>query len=277
MTSKKATRKKAAPIKVSELKRNIFTAYIIGDSPLIVHAWSKKARVEILAKQMGQKLPKYPKSPVRDFLDSIYRTDDGAYGFPATAIKKAMVVSCTSMNKEITKIAAQQAFYIEAEQGFSQSAFAGLTTPMQLIRIHSPNPPAMREDGVKLGGRTADLRYRAEFWPWAMKVNIVYNSLLVSSSTISALVDTAGFAVGLGEWRQERSGTYGQFRLAGKNETKDIDQWIKAGPKEPDLPDEQAFLAELNAAIREYGEADSESAEEFFGLAHKSNGKGARA
>lgn len=257
---------KAGPIKLPELKRSVFTAYVIGDSPLIVHAWSKKARIEMLAKQMGQKLPKYPKSPVRDFLDSIYRTDDGAYGFPATALKKAMVESCTSMNKEITKVASRQAFFIEAEQGHSNSAFAGLQTPMQLVRIYSPNPPAMREDGVRLNGKTADLRYRAEFWPWAMKISVIYNSLVVSNATISALVDTSGFAVGIGEWRQEKGGTYGQFRLANAVEIKSINAWIKAGAKEPTLPDEKAFLAQLNDEIRLYGEADVESAEAVYGL-----------
>lgn len=257
---------KSGPVDLPELKRSVFTAYIIGDSPLIVHAWSKKARIEMLAKQMGQKLPRFPKSPVKDFLESIYRTDDGAYGFPASAMKKAMVVACTSMNKEITKIAAQQAFFVEAEQGHSQSAFAGLTTPMQLVRIHSPNPPAMREDGVRLNGKTADLRYRAEFQPWAMKVRIIYNDSVVTARTIAALIDTAGFAVGLGEWRQEKSGTYGQFRLADPNEIKQIEQWIAVGHKEPSLPDEKAFLEELNQAIRMFGEADSDTAEEFFGL-----------
>ena len=100
---------------------------------------------------MGQKLPKFPKSPVRDFLDSIYHTDDGAYGFPAPGFKGAMVEACTSMNKEITKVAARQSFYIEAEQGRSQSAFAGLETPMQMLRIHSPVAPSMREDNVRVG------------------------------------------------------------------------------------------------------------------------------
>lgn len=247
------------PVTLPELKRSVFDVYLIGESPLIVHAWSKKARTEMLAKQMGQKLPKFPKSPVRDFMESIYRTDDGAYGFPATGVKNAMVTAVTSMNKEITKIAARQAFYIEAEQGRGQSAFVGLETPMQLIRIHSPNPPAMREDMVRVGMGTADLRYRAEFWPWAARFKIIYNRTVVTDSTIAALIDTAGFAVGVGEWRTEKNGVHGSFRFADKEERKEIDRWIKIGHQEPVLPDEQAFLKSLNEAVRKYGEAEEET------------------
>ncbi len=256
-----ATAKKASgPITITELKRSVFDAYIIGDSPLIVHAWSKKARIEMLAKQMGQKLPKFPKSPVRDFLESIYRCDDGAYGFPATGFKSAFVDACSSMNKEITKVLARQSFYIEAEQGKSQSAFAGLETPMQLIRIHSPNPPAMREDMVRVGMGTADLRYRAEFWPWAAKLRVIFNGSVTTAATVGALIDTAGFAVGVGEWRTEKNGVSGSFRLADKAERKEIDEWAKTGHQEPFLPDEKAFLAGLNEAIRQFGSAEEEPA-----------------
>lgn len=251
---------KSGPITLPALTRGTFRAYIVGESPLIVHAWSQKALIEMLAKQMGQKLPRYPKSPGNDFLSSIYRCEDGDYAFPATGLKRSIVTACTSMNKEITKVAALQAFRVAAEQGYSQSAFAGFKTPMQLVRVYSPNAPQIREDAVRLNGSTADLRYRAEFWPWAMVVEIVFNNRVVTPATVAALVDTAGFAVGLGEWRQEKSGTYGAFRLADAVEQKMIDAWKKMPRKEPQLPDEAAFIDGLMAALREYGEADESAA-----------------
>lgn len=249
------------PIVVPEIQRRIARIRIIGESPLIVHAWSKKARIEMLAKQMGQKLPKYPKSPVRDFMESIYRLPTGHYGFPASGLKLSMVESVTSMNREISKVATRQAFYIRAEQGLTASAFAGLETPMQLVRILSPNPPRMREDAVKVGSfsnKVADLRYRAEFWPWGMDLEVVYNGSLVTDATTLRMIDTAGFAVGIGEWRNERDGTYGQFRLADQAEETQILKWAKQAVLEPNVPDEAAFLAELNEAVRLYGEAPDE-------------------
>lgn len=47
---------------------------IKGDSPLIVHKWSEKAKKEILEKQMKKAKAKGhdAKDPVRDFIDSLY-------------------------------------------------------------------------------------------------------------------------------------------------------------------------------------------------------------
>ena len=53
------------------------TISIVGDSPLIVHKWSEKAKKEILDKQMKKAKTKGhdAKDPVRDFIDSLYWLD----------------------------------------------------------------------------------------------------------------------------------------------------------------------------------------------------------
>ena len=54
---------------------NIQTAVIkvVGDSPLIMHKWSEKAKKEMLDKQMKKAKTKGhdAKDPVRDFIDSM--------------------------------------------------------------------------------------------------------------------------------------------------------------------------------------------------------------
>lgn len=273
---------KKGPIELPELKRGLFRAYIIGDSPLIVHAWGRKALIEMLAKHMGQPLPRFPKSPVQDFLNSLYRMDDNGYGFPANGFKKCLVTSCTSMNKEINQTVTRQAFTVKGEIGYQQSAFAGLKTPMPLFRVHSPEPPHIREDAVKLNGKLPDLRYRAEFWPWAMIVDLSYNQRLVTQATIAALIDTAGFAVGLGEWRQEKNGINGTFRLADPTERAMVDKWAALPHQEPFLPDEKQFLAELTEAVRKYGVLQEDEQEEnivsdMLGVGKGGNGSRRRA
>jgi hypothetical protein len=251
------SKKSSGPIELQKLERKVFKAYVIGESPLIVHAWSKKALIEILAKQMGQKIPRFPRHPVQDFMDSMYRMDNGNFGFPATALKRVMVDACTSMSKELTKVAARQALFVPAGHGTAISAFSGQPVPIQLIEIHSPVAPGMREDSVRLNGRTADLRYRAEFWPWAMRFTVIYNAKVVSMTTVANLLDTAGFACGLGEWRQERGGVNGQFRLATPAEQKQIDKWAEKGSIQPKITAEAEteFLERLQDDLKKYGEA----------------------
>ena len=72
----------------------------------------------------------------------------------------------------------------------------------------------MREDPVILNGKTADLRYRAEFTNWSCTLMIRYNKNTYSPEQIINLFNTAGFGVGVGEWRVERNGSNGMFHVA---------------------------------------------------------------
>lgn len=182
---------------------------IVGDSPLIVHAFSKKAREQMLAKQTKKaSAGREAKDPWRDFVESMYWLDGmpdqpseedvqkGRFGFPAVGFKAAAVTACTSIGS-ITKVAARQAFHVEGE----------------FIEIKGP-PPSMREDIARVGMGTADLRYRGEFNPWSAVLTVKYNANVMSAAQVVNLFQTAGFAVGVGEWRPERDGVYGRFHVA---------------------------------------------------------------
>lgn len=182
---------------------------IVGDSPLIVHKFSEKAKKQMLDKQMKKaSAGKEAKDPWRDFVESMYWLDGmpekpteedvtkGRFGFPAVGFKAAAVTACTSIGS-ITKVAARQAFHVEGE----------------FIEIKGA-PPAMREDIARVGMGTADLRYRGEFNPWRATLTVKYNANLMSAEQVVNLFETAGFAVGVGEWRPERDGPYGRFHVA---------------------------------------------------------------
>src|SRR5688500_19352718 len=65
---------------------------LIGDSPLICHAWSDKAKKQMLDKQMKKAVGgKEAKDPSADFQASLYHLPDGGYGFPAVAFTSAAV------------------------------------------------------------------------------------------------------------------------------------------------------------------------------------------
>jgi hypothetical protein len=78
----------------------------------------------------------------------------------------------------------------------------------------------MREDAVKVGMGTADLRYRGEFWPWHARVLVRYNARVLSAEQILNLINHAGFGVGVGEWRPERDGLNGVFHVASEADLK---------------------------------------------------------
>lgn len=185
---------------------------LVGTSPLMVHAWSEKARDMMLAKQTKQATAgKAAKVPFEDYVDSLYWMTDkpkkveqkdiakATFGFPAIGFKAAAVTACTSL-ADITKVAARQAFHVH---GHNES---------DLVKIEGT--PEMAEHMVRVGMGTADIRFRGVFKKWAVVLNVMYNERALSAEQIVNLFNTAGFAVGVGEWRPERDGSYGMFQVA---------------------------------------------------------------
>lgn len=198
--------KSVSRIELPRLDIRTIKVRIVGDAPLITHKWSEKAKKEMLDKQMGKaSAGKEPKNPERDYQESAYVITPAAkgkafeasvFGFPAIAFKSAAVTACTSLGKSITKVAARQAFHVIGE----------------LVVIEGT--PTMREDMVRVGQGTADIRYRAEFTEWACTLCIRYNARVLSDEQIVNMLNTAGFAVGVGEWRSEKDGSFGLFHVA---------------------------------------------------------------
>lgn len=211
------TKKENVGIELPKLDIRLMEVAVVGDSPLIVHAWSAKAKKEMLDKQMKKAKPaREAKDPVADFEASMYRLADGGYGFPSVAFKNAAVTAGTSV-AGLTKIQARQAFHILGEDADIEGAFEGSKARVNLVRIEG-GTPGMREDMVRVGMGTADLRYRPEFLDWHAKLLVRYNANVLSESQILNLLNVAGFAVGVGEWRPEKDGQYGMFHVATESD-----------------------------------------------------------
>jgi hypothetical protein len=128
----------------------------------------------------------------------------------------------------------------------TRPALAGAVCDMPLLRLYGSDPE-MREDMVKIGvgmSKTAALSYRAQFKRWALRVTGRYNPLALNAEQLGFLVFHAGYACGLGEWRNERDGMFGSFRLATTEEEPLWDAYA-AGERDklpPDLDPEEEFL-----------------------------------
>ncbi len=170
---------------------------LVGDASLIVHRFSEKAKKAMLDKQTGvASAGRDFKDPEEDFQLSLYKLSDGKFGFPSIAFKNSAVTACTSLGKAITKVAARQSFHIVGDM------------------VEIVGTPTMREDCVKIGMGTTDLRYRGEFKTWSCSLTLRYNARVISDEQLINLLNVAGFAVGVGEWRPERDGMFGLFHVA---------------------------------------------------------------
>lgn len=210
MATKMKTEERA--ISIPSLDIRLVEIKLVGDSPLICHAWSTKAKQEMLGKQMKKaKMAKEAKDPFRDYCESLHwvspmpdnpkqsDVDKAEFGFPVVAFKSAAVDACSHVDG-MTKVLARGAFHIIGE--------------MAVIDGH----PVMREDMVRIGMGTADIRYRGEFQKWSTKLTVRYNTSVISTEQIVNLFNVAGFAIGVGEWRPQRSGSCGMFHIATEGE-----------------------------------------------------------
>lgn len=222
----KAKEEQALAIELPGIDTGAFSIDIVGDTPLIVHAWAEKAKKEMLEKQMKKASKgKEAKNPMRDFLDAIYFLDeygnqtaspkelDGAtmdtppeeiyealskakYGFPSVAFKACALDAGYQQGVIPKKTTARGAFHILGE----------------FVEIRD-SVPDMREDMVQIGGisKVADIRYRPEFKGWRTTLTIRYNKRAITPEQIVNLLNYGGFSNGVGEWRASRDGSFGMF------------------------------------------------------------------
>lgn len=190
-----APKKSTEAIVLPQLNIKTLSIRLVGDSPLVVHAWSEKAKEQIRAKQQKKaKLAKEARDPDAEFQAAMYRTAEGAPAFPAVAFKTAAVDACSHVDG-VTKVLARGAFHVEGEM------------------IPLEGEPTMREDMVRIAMGTADIRYRPQFFPWAVNLKVRYNASVLSEEQIRNLFNTAGFAIGVGEHRPQRDGSWGMFHV----------------------------------------------------------------
>lgn len=193
-------------IKIPELKTKVVILTVKGDTPLICHRFSEKSKIQMANKQQGKaQHKKGPKVPHEEYLAALYPVPGtkNTYGFPASAFKLAAVSACRHVD------------------GMTMTKTLGSFHVLGDILPILGSKPKMREDIVRLnsGPRpVADLRYRPEFTNWSVKLTIRYNSAVISPGQIANLLNVAGFAVGVGEWRPEKKGAFGMFSVVGTKE-----------------------------------------------------------
>lgn len=202
----------AALVQISKIAEETILVPIIGDSPLIMHAFSAKAKRQMLDAMQGRRAPKQAKDPEAEYESAFYRLKAkrgrvaaskarAKYGLPADAFKQATVGAARFYGKAVTMTALKQFIFIHGEAGDDGRALVPII-----------GEPEMREDVVRVGQGT-DLRYRPEFWPWEATLTVTYFSQAITHDSVISLIGAGGVAVGVGEWRPEKNGTFGRYRI----------------------------------------------------------------
>lgn len=200
-----------ATIQINKIAAETILVPILGTTPLIIHRFSEKAKRQMLDNMQGRKSPKEPKDPEAEYKAAFYHMKDESPGFPVIAFKAATVGGARFYHS-VTMTALKQFLFMRGEVGSDGRA---------LTRIEGE--PHMREDVVAVG-RGTDLRYRPEFPEWSTTLEVTYATSALTRGSVLSLIDAGGMGVGVGEWRPEKDGDFGTYRIDPTREVEVINK-----------------------------------------------------
>ena len=186
---------------IQPLKYRRVSLVIKGISPLLCHKWSDKARKSIRDKQAGKKTKdRAARDPEGEANDATYFTADGTPGVPAMAIKNA-IISAAHKDLGVEKTLVRKAIFID-------SSDPQIILPMAYERWDKCD-----EQFVRVGMGSSDIRYRPCFYGWSVAVSFIVETNMVQVADLVSLIDRAGQSIGICEWRPEKGGEYGRFKV----------------------------------------------------------------
>ena len=195
-----------ATLRLERIQTSRLEVPIVGIAPLIMHAWSEKARNQMMQTETVRK-KREPRDPDGDFEAGRYRFPDGRDGVPAVSFKAAMVAAARFFDGA-TMTALKQYLFVLGEG------------PQQLVPL-TFDSVSRREDMVRVGNGVADIRWRPQYDNWSAVLYVDFVSSAITPSSVLALVDAAGIG-GVGEWRPSApkgaTGSYGRFRVADEKD-----------------------------------------------------------
>ena len=200
-----------AQIKITPFKISRFQIAIKGLSPLVMHAWSEKAkRMVRMTPTERKKLPKEERTPEETAHECAYRCDDESFGLPIDAFKKA-VTSAAHTDDGVAKTVIRKALFVLPHDKSGN------------VPLVYDSEPIVTEDKVTVGRGATDLRYRLYFHDWSAVFTIDIDTTQLNVQDVVTLVQRAGYGVGIGDWRPQRDGDKGRFEVDTTQGIKQLD------------------------------------------------------
>ncbi len=177
---------------------------IKGRTPLLCDRYGEATIRNIQDREQNPNRPKTKtaRDPEAEFAGSLYVIEPAQngmparYGFPAVGIMKSLATAGARFTS-----------------AYASTLYGALTVPADLVEIEG-SEPKLRIDPRGIKGQRSSLIYRAEFTEWEMTVPVLYDATIIAEEQVLSLFYRAGLSVGIGNWRPEKKGQFGQWEVA---------------------------------------------------------------
>ncbi len=187
-------------IEIPQLDVARLAVHVVGRTPLIMNRFSEEvqAAIEGAQQKTAGSGKKPPRNPQREFELAQYRNAEGDLYVPALWFRRSIGI-------------AAQRFAGEKSVAKAEGSF---TIPASELPIHASDPH-MRCDRVVLSGPShlTSLAYRPQIDEWDVWMPLEVVTSFISIERVIEWLMLAGTAVGVGAWRPEKHGDYGQFAV----------------------------------------------------------------
>lgn len=129
-----------------------------------------------------------------------YYTEDGKYGIPARAFYNAMIRASS--------------YIFDIKQGGMRNIKEGVTVLGDILPLKYKKKKVLTHWG-RTSGRVGAPRkiMRNAFYDWEVELEIQFNKANLSAEQIVNVLNWAGFHIGVGGFRKEKTGNFGQFEV----------------------------------------------------------------
>ena len=198
ITEEKSKEKKVPmdPLLIATMK-----VKIVGITPLLLNRLSDKEKQSMLDKQMGKGSEKNKiRDPKQEVEDKIHKLSGDKVGIPIVSLKKSMVEAAPYLDVD-KKLIRGSLFILPEENNLIPISYKKMVV----------NEAITRDSGIN---RTPRTTFRPEFRDWSCEFTVKYNAKQITPEQILGLLKLSGFHIGVGSWRPQCDGTYGQFTPA---------------------------------------------------------------
>jgi hypothetical protein len=207
MVAKKKT--EDAVVEIVEFKESRIVFHLLGTTPLLMNRFAEKAKQQLLMggrkKNTAELAVNLKHDPVAEYRAACYRNRDAdrpaLFHAPSTWFHQAIAAAAIDV------------------PGVAKAKIE------RLVNVTSPQidlfgTQKLRFDMVRSAdmGKTPDVRSRPCFEEWACKVEMSFAPSFIKVKDLTTLMAWAGQIIGVGDWRRQKGGPFGSFKIISETD-----------------------------------------------------------